>query len=54
MVCESALSQMSAEGLKAMREGMARARMKEAGKDAMAPGIQSGNEKRNEGYEGTY
>ena len=35
MVCESALSQMSAEGLKAMREGMARARMKEAGKDAM-------------------
>lgn len=34
MVSENALSQMSPEGLKAMREGMARAREKSANKDA--------------------
>jgi Ca2+-binding EF-hand superfamily protein len=34
MVCETALSQMSPEGLKAMREGMARAQKKAADKEA--------------------
>ena len=35
MVSENALSQMSPEGIKAMREGMAKARMKDADKKAM-------------------
>ena len=35
VVSESALSQMSPEGIKAMREGMAKARMKDADKKAM-------------------
>ena len=35
VVSESALSQMSPEGIKAMREGMAKARMKDADKEAM-------------------